>query len=69
MAEGTSLATEAFDLAAVLRCIETHIEQFRAGSIAPTEDDLTNFTRSIRVAYQLADTLGSKLMESEVAHG
>ena len=69
MADGNDLATDAFDLAAVLRCLDTHIEHFRAGGIRPTEDDLSNFTRAIRVAYQLADALGEKLMDVEVANG
>jgi len=66
---GTELASEAFDIAAVLRSIDSHIERFRVGGITPTEDDLASFTRSIRVAYHLADALGEKLMDGEVSHG
>lgn len=64
------LASDAFDLAAVIRAVEYRVEHFRINGLPTDEDTLVEFTRALRVTAGLAEALGCKAANlAEVAHG
>lgn len=64
------LADDAFNLAAVIRAIGSRAETTRPEHTITTEENRIEIARALRVAYQLAEALGSKAADlAEVAHG